>query len=188
MPKCGSFALVSRVVLNQRLTSERALSVHFVILGGLKISRHTEYLAAAVAPEIILMDEPASSLDLIAPLAIEELIRELRHDYSIVIVTHNTQQAARVSDETALMMVCESGSRCRGERSSTPLRKNHAPEPINAIEIEYQEYGERKAIVIAYWADENLLRYNCPGKLEARRGENHERIYPQPHRVGERPG
>jgi phosphate transport system ATP-binding protein len=61
--------------------------------------------ALAVEPEVILMDEPASALDPIATLAIEELIRELREDYSIVIVTHNMQQAARVSDETAFLMV-----------------------------------------------------------------------------------
>ena len=61
--------------------------------------------ALAVEPEIILMDEPASALDPIATLAIEELIRELSSDYTIVIVTHNMQQAARVSDETAFLMV-----------------------------------------------------------------------------------
>ena len=63
--------------------------------------------ALAVEPEIILMDEPASALDPIATLAIEELIRELSSVYTIVIVTHNMQQAARVSDETAFLMVDE---------------------------------------------------------------------------------
>ena len=61
--------------------------------------------ALAVEPEVILMDEPASSLDPIATLAIEELISELSSEYTIVIVTHNMQQAARVSDETAFLMV-----------------------------------------------------------------------------------
>ena len=61
--------------------------------------------ALAVEPEVILMDEPASALDPIATLAIEQLIRELSQDYTIVIVTHNMQQAARVSDETAFLMV-----------------------------------------------------------------------------------
>ena len=56
----------------------------------------------AVKPEVILMDEPCSALDPIATLGIEELMRELREDYTIVIVTHNMQQAARVSDKTAL--------------------------------------------------------------------------------------
>ena len=57
--------------------------------------------AIAVEPEIILMDEPCSALDPIATAKIEELIHELKKDYTIVIVTHNMQQAARVSDRTA---------------------------------------------------------------------------------------
>ena len=57
--------------------------------------------AIAVEPEIILMDEPCSALDPIATLKIEELIYELKERYTIVIVTHNLQQAARVSDKTA---------------------------------------------------------------------------------------
>jgi phosphate transport system ATP-binding protein len=57
--------------------------------------------ALAVDPEILLMDEPASALDPKSTTHIEDLIRELRADYTIVIVTHNMQQAARVSDETA---------------------------------------------------------------------------------------
>jgi phosphate transport system ATP-binding protein len=60
--------------------------------------------ALAVEPEIILMDEPCSSLDPLATLRIEELMRELKKDYTIVIVTHNMQQAARVSDFTAFML------------------------------------------------------------------------------------
>ncbi len=57
--------------------------------------------ALAVQPEVLLMDEPASALDPIATAKIEELIQELKRDYTIVIVTHNMQQAARVSDYTA---------------------------------------------------------------------------------------
>ena len=57
--------------------------------------------AIAVEPEVILMDEPCSALDPIATLKIEELIYELKEKYTIVIVTHNMQQAARVSDKTA---------------------------------------------------------------------------------------
>ena len=60
--------------------------------------------ALAVEPEIILMDEPCSALDPIATLRIEELMRELQQEYTIVIVTHNMQQAARVSDYTAFML------------------------------------------------------------------------------------
>ena len=57
--------------------------------------------ALAVTPQVLLMDEPASALDPIATQRIEELIYELKRDYTIVIVTHNMQQAARVSDSTA---------------------------------------------------------------------------------------
>jgi phosphate transport system ATP-binding protein len=61
--------------------------------------------ALAVDPEIVLMDEPASALDPIATAKIEELIWELKENYTIVIVTHNMQQAARVSDRTAFFML-----------------------------------------------------------------------------------
>jgi phosphate transport system ATP-binding protein len=61
--------------------------------------------AIAVEPEVLLMDEPASALDPIATMKIEELIRELRNSYTIVIVTHNMQQAVRVSDQTAFFYV-----------------------------------------------------------------------------------
>ncbi len=63
--------------------------------------------ALAVEPEVILMDEPASALDPISTLRIEELMQDLKKDYTIVIVTHNMQQAARVSDYTAMMMIDE---------------------------------------------------------------------------------
>jgi len=63
--------------------------------------------AIAVRPEVILMDEPCSALDPIATLKIEELIRELRTEYTIVIVTHNMQQASRVSDSTAFFSMGE---------------------------------------------------------------------------------
>ncbi len=61
--------------------------------------------ALAVQPEVILMDEPASALDPIATQKIEELVVELKKNYTIVIVTHNMQQAARVSDKTAFFML-----------------------------------------------------------------------------------
>ena len=60
--------------------------------------------ALAVEPEVLLMDEPASALDPISTAKIEELIYELKRDYTIVIVTHNMQQAARVSDETGFFL------------------------------------------------------------------------------------
>ena len=67
--------------------------------------------ALAVQPEVILMDEPASALDPIATLKIEELMQELKENYTIVIVTHNMQQAARASDFTSMMMLTNGESR-----------------------------------------------------------------------------
>lgn len=72
--------------------------------------------AISIKPEVILMDEPASALDPIATLKIEELMQEIKKNYTIVIVTHNMQQAARASDYTAMMML--SGE---GERSGTVI-------------------------------------------------------------------
>ncbi len=63
--------------------------------------------ALAVEPEVILMDEPTSALDPISTLKIEELMESLRQQYTVVIVTHNMQQAARVSDDTAFFLVGE---------------------------------------------------------------------------------
>ena len=61
--------------------------------------------AVAVRPEVLLMDEPCSALDPVATLKVEELMMDLRREYAIVIVTHNMQQAARASDETAFMLM-----------------------------------------------------------------------------------
>jgi phosphate transport system ATP-binding protein len=72
--------------------------------------------AISIKPEVILMDEPASALDPIATLKIEELMQELKKNYTIVIVTHNMQQAARASDYTAMMMLSR-----EGERSGTVI-------------------------------------------------------------------
>lgn len=58
----------------------------------------------AIEPDVILMDEPTSALDPISTLKIEELVQELKKDYSIIIVTHNMQQAARISDKTAFFL------------------------------------------------------------------------------------
>ncbi len=65
--------------------------------------------AIAVEPDVLLMDEPCSSLDPSSTLAIEDLIAELKGTYTIVIVTHNMQQAARVSDTTAFLTITEAG-------------------------------------------------------------------------------
>jgi phosphate transport system ATP-binding protein len=65
--------------------------------------------AIAVQPDVLLMDEPCSALDPISTLAIEDLIEELKQDYTIVIVTHNMQQASRVSDRTAFFNIAGTG-------------------------------------------------------------------------------
>ena len=75
--------------------------------------------ALAVDPEVILMDEPASALDPVATLRIEQLMAELRQNYTIVIVTHNMQQAARVSDETAFFTMGEDRAGYLVETGST---------------------------------------------------------------------
>ena len=63
--------------------------------------------ALAVEPEVLLMDEPTSALDPISTIKIEDLVQELKKDYTIVIVTHNMQQAARISDKTAFFLLGE---------------------------------------------------------------------------------
>ena len=63
--------------------------------------------APAVEPEVLLMDEPTSALDPISTLKVEELMEELKQKYTVVVVTHNMQQAARVSDDTAFFLVGE---------------------------------------------------------------------------------
>jgi phosphate transport system ATP-binding protein len=76
-------------------------------LSGGQMQRLCIARAIAVNPEIILMDEPCSALDPIATSRIEDLIHELKKDYTVIIVTHNMQQAARVSDYTAFMYLGE---------------------------------------------------------------------------------
>ena len=63
--------------------------------------------ALAMEPDVLLMDEPTSALDPIATSKIEELVKDLKKEYTVVIVTHNMQQAARVSDETAFFYMGE---------------------------------------------------------------------------------
>ncbi len=63
--------------------------------------------AVAIRPEVVLLDEPCSALDPISTAKVEEMIEELKNDYTVVIVTHNMQQAARVSDQTAFMYLGE---------------------------------------------------------------------------------
>jgi phosphate transport system ATP-binding protein len=83
------------------------LNAPAVSLSGGQQQRLCIARALAVQPEVLLMDEPASALDPLATSKIEDLIRELRKDYTIVIVTHNMQQAARASDYTAFFYLGE---------------------------------------------------------------------------------
>ena len=84
----------------------------------------------AVEPEIILMDEPASALDPISTAKIEELIFELKKNYTIVIVTHNMQQAARVSDNTAFFYIGELVEFGKTKKIFTTPDKKHTEEYI----------------------------------------------------------
>jgi phosphate transport system ATP-binding protein len=76
--------------------------------------------AIAIKPDVILMDEPASALDPIATLKIEDLMRTLAENYTIIVVTHNMQQAARVSDSTAFFMMDEDRAGYLVEYGPTP--------------------------------------------------------------------
>jgi len=90
--------------------------------------------ALAVEPEIILMDEPCSALDPIATGRIEDLIGTLKMDYTIIMVTHNMQQAARVSDFTAVMMMGENRAGYLTEYGTT---KNIFTNPVNPRTEDY---------------------------------------------------
>jgi phosphate transport system ATP-binding protein len=87
-------------------TKDRLKSSAFSLSGG-QMQRLCIARAIAVKPDILLMDEPCSALDPIATLKVEELITQLRRDYTVVIITHNMQQALRVADFTAFMYLGE---------------------------------------------------------------------------------
>jgi phosphate transport system ATP-binding protein len=108
----------SRSVLRQRMEQslmmaalwdevKDRLDAQAVSLSGGQQQRLCIARALAVQPEVLLMDEPASALDPLATAKIEDLILELKKDYTIVIVTHNMQQAARISDNTAFFYLGE---------------------------------------------------------------------------------
>jgi phosphate transport system ATP-binding protein len=102
-------AIVERTLRQAALWDEVKDRLHESALGlsGGQQQRLCIARALAVEPEVLLMDEPASALDPIATAKIEELIHELKERYTIVIVTHNMQQAARVSDRTAFFYLGE---------------------------------------------------------------------------------
>ena len=100
---------VEKSLLQSALWDEVKDRLHASALGlsGGQQQRLCIARAIAIRPEIILMDEPASALDPLATARIEELILELKKDFTIVIVTHNMQQAARISDQTAFFYIGE---------------------------------------------------------------------------------
>ena len=101
--------IVERSLKDAALWSEVKddLSKSGLALSGGQQQRLCIARALAVEPQVILMDEPASALDPVATLRIEELIQKLKEKYTIIIVTHNMQQAARASDHTAFFMMAE---------------------------------------------------------------------------------
>ncbi len=104
-------ALVEKSLMSANLWNEvkDRLALPGSSLSGGQQQRLCIARAIAVQPEVVLMDEPCSALDPISTLAIEDLIEELKLDYTIVIVTHNMQQASRVSDRTAFFNIAGTG-------------------------------------------------------------------------------
>ena len=111
MSKSDGDALVEKSLQGANLWNEVKDRLHLPGSGlsGGQQQRLCIARAIAVSPEVILMDEPCSALDPISTLAIEDLIEELKTEYTIVIVTHNMQQAARVSDDTGFFNLKAAG-------------------------------------------------------------------------------
>ena len=111
MSKSDGDALVEKSLQGANLWNEVKDRLHLPGSGlsGGQQQRLCIARAIAVSPEVILMDEPCSALDPISTLAIEDLIEELKTEYTIVIVTHNMQQASRVSDRTAIFNIAGTG-------------------------------------------------------------------------------
>ena len=111
LPKSDADAIVERSLRGANLWNEvkDRLDKPGMGLSGGQQQRLCIARAIAVEPEVLLMDEPCSALDPISTSAIEDLIHELKSEYTIVIVTHNMQQAARVSDETGFFNLKAAG-------------------------------------------------------------------------------
>ncbi len=111
LSKADADALVERSLRGANLWNEVKDRLHKPGSGlsGGQQQRLCIARAIAVSPQVLLMDEPCSALDPISTYAIEELIAELKADYTIVIVTHNMQQASRVSDRTAFFNIAGTG-------------------------------------------------------------------------------
>ena len=111
MPKADADELVEQSLNGANLWNEvkDRLDRPGASLSGGQQQRLCIARAIAVSPDILLMDEPCSALDPISTLAIEDLIEQLKNDYTIVIVTHNMQQASRVSDKTAFFTIAGTG-------------------------------------------------------------------------------
>jgi phosphate transport system ATP-binding protein len=111
MPKSDADELTERSLRGANLWNEvkDRLDKPGSSLSGGQQQRLCIARAIAVQPDVILMDEPCSALDPISTLAIEDLIEEMKTDYTIVIVTHNMQQASRVSDRTAFFNIAGTG-------------------------------------------------------------------------------
>jgi phosphate transport system ATP-binding protein len=111
LPKSHLDETVERSLTNAALWGEvrNRLGEPGASLSGGQQQRLCIARAIAVEPEVLLMDEPCSALDPASTLRIEDLIRELKHTYTVVIVTHNLQQAGRVSDQTAFMTIRTEG-------------------------------------------------------------------------------
>ncbi|WP_053387633.1 phosphate ABC transporter ATP-binding protein PstB [Leucobacter japonicus] len=111
MSKSDSDALVEKSLIGANLWNEvkDRLDKPGSGLSGGQQQRLCIARAIAVSPDVLLMDEPCSALDPISTLAIEDLIDQLKQEYTIVIVTHNMQQASRVSDRTAFFNIAGTG-------------------------------------------------------------------------------
>jgi hypothetical protein len=137
--------------------------------------------AIAVLPEVILMDEPCSALDPIATAKVEELIDELRENYSIVIVTHSMQQAARVSQRTAFFHLGELG-RGGPPKTSSPIRGqahpglHHRPLRLTRARDRIETHqGEDNPMTNTYVTafDDDLKRSQAPDREMGGLAEDH---------------